>query len=180
MHHCHCRRRNTVMPHSYSKAKLVCRNCWTPSVQLSHLQSWREAFHHRFEEKNDRWTKTGIFVFLLCFYKSLNGKLEFSAPVLCAYSFEVCFWLTPPPSLIVCSVTHSSTNFSSSSSSLCLSQHDSQWSPSPCTLCVCSRGSVTCGPRPCPPLSCPEDQSPFTPAGECCPKCGHNGGERSF
>ncbi|XP_010786063.1 extracellular matrix protein FRAS1-like, partial [Notothenia coriiceps] len=53
--------------------------------------------------------------------------------------------------------------------------HDSQWSPSPCTACVCSRGSVSCTPHPCSPLSCPSDQSPFTPAGECCPKCGRNG-----
>uniref|UniRef100_A0A4W6CQ63 Fraser extracellular matrix complex subunit 1 n=1 Tax=Lates calcarifer TaxID=8187 RepID=A0A4W6CQ63_LATCA len=50
--------------------------------------------------------------------------------------------------------------------------HDSQWTPSPCSLCVCSRGSVSCSARPCPPLSCPGDQSPFTPAGECCPRCG--------
>ncbi|KAK1892588.1 Extracellular matrix protein FRAS1, partial [Dissostichus eleginoides] len=54
--------------------------------------------------------------------------------------------------------------------------HDSQWSPSPCTACVCSRGSVSCTPHPCSALSCPSDQSPFTPAGECCPKCGRNGG----
>ncbi|XP_030272850.1 extracellular matrix organizing protein FRAS1 isoform X1 [Sparus aurata] len=53
--------------------------------------------------------------------------------------------------------------------------HDSQWSPSPCTVCVCSRGSVSCSARPCPPLTCPGDQSLFTPAGECCPKCGRNG-----
>ncbi|XP_036955362.1 extracellular matrix protein FRAS1 isoform X2 [Acanthopagrus latus] len=53
--------------------------------------------------------------------------------------------------------------------------HDSQWSPSPCTVCVCSRGSVSCSARPCPPLACPGDQSLFTPAGECCPKCGRNG-----
>ncbi|XP_067377534.1 extracellular matrix protein FRAS1 isoform X3 [Channa argus] len=53
--------------------------------------------------------------------------------------------------------------------------HDSQWSPSPCSVCICSRGSVSCNPLPCPPLSCPADQSPFTPTGECCPKCGHNG-----
>ncbi|KAG7467854.1 extracellular matrix FRAS1, partial [Solea senegalensis] len=53
--------------------------------------------------------------------------------------------------------------------------HDSQWSPSPCSLCVCSRGSVSCGARPCPPPSCSEGESPFTPAGECCPKCGRSG-----
>lgn len=56
-------------------------------------------------------------------------------------------------------------------------QHDSQWSPSPCTVCVCSRGSVSCNAHPCPPLTCHGDQSLFTPAGECCPKCGRNGGE---
>lgn len=56
-------------------------------------------------------------------------------------------------------------------------QHDSQWSPSPCTVCVCSRGSMSCSARSCPPLTCPGDQSLFTPAGECCPKCGRNGGE---
>ncbi|KAK2838085.1 hypothetical protein Q5P01_015297 [Channa striata] len=53
--------------------------------------------------------------------------------------------------------------------------HDSQWSPSACSVCVCTRGSVSCHPLPCPPLSCAADQSPFTPAGECCPKCGRNG-----
>ncbi|KAM7415601.1 hypothetical protein PAMA_017903 [Pampus argenteus] len=58
--------------------------------------------------------------------------------------------------------------------------HDSQWSPLPCSVCICSRGSVSCTTSPCPPLSCPVDQSPFTPAGECCPKCGSNGGKNSF
>ncbi|AWP07675.1 putative extracellular matrix protein FRAS1 [Scophthalmus maximus] len=53
--------------------------------------------------------------------------------------------------------------------------HDSQWSPSQCSLCTCSRGGVSCGARPCPPLDCPGGQSPFTPAGECCPKCGRSG-----
>eukprot|EP00064_Thunnus_orientalis_P018369 superscaffoldBa00004210_g18467 len=53
--------------------------------------------------------------------------------------------------------------------------HDSQWSPLPCSVCTCSGGSVSCTTPPCPPLSCPVDQSPFTPAGECCPKCGRNG-----
>ncbi|KAF0034366.1 hypothetical protein F2P81_014432 [Scophthalmus maximus] len=54
-------------------------------------------------------------------------------------------------------------------------RHDSQWSPSQCSLCTCSRGGVSCGARPCPPLDCPGGQSPFTPAGECCPKCGRSG-----
>ncbi|CAN9512669.1 unnamed protein product [Ophioblennius macclurei] len=53
--------------------------------------------------------------------------------------------------------------------------HGSQWSPSPCLLCVCSRGSVSCSAWPCPPLTCPLDHTLFTPAGECCPKCGRNG-----
>uniref|UniRef100_A0A3B5BBU9 VWFC domain-containing protein n=1 Tax=Stegastes partitus TaxID=144197 RepID=A0A3B5BBU9_9TELE len=53
------------------------------------------------------------------------------------------------------------------------------WSPSSCSLCVCSRGRVSCSARPCPEVGCPADQSPFTPAGECCPKCGRNGGKRS-
>uniref|UniRef100_UPI001ED83835 extracellular matrix protein FRAS1 n=1 Tax=Scatophagus argus TaxID=75038 RepID=UPI001ED83835 len=53
--------------------------------------------------------------------------------------------------------------------------HDSQWSPSPCTECVCSKGSVSCYARPCPPVTCPRDQSLFTPAGECCPKCSPSG-----
>ncbi|KAM4616687.1 extracellular matrix organizing protein FRAS1 [Polymixia lowei] len=52
---------------------------------------------------------------------------------------------------------------------------DSQWSPSLCSVCVCSGGSVSCSPRPCPPLSCPGDQSPFTPAGGCCPRCVRHG-----
>ncbi|KAM3867993.1 extracellular matrix organizing protein FRAS1 [Diretmus argenteus] len=53
--------------------------------------------------------------------------------------------------------------------------HDSQWSPSQCSVCVCSSGSVSCTPRLCPPLSCPRDQSSFTPAGECCPQCARHG-----
>ncbi|XP_061586644.1 extracellular matrix protein FRAS1 isoform X2 [Cololabis saira] len=53
--------------------------------------------------------------------------------------------------------------------------HDSQWSPSPCSVCVCSKGGVTCSARPCPRLTCPGDQEPFVPAGECCPKCGRSG-----
>uniref|UniRef100_A0A672YI55 VWFC domain-containing protein n=1 Tax=Sphaeramia orbicularis TaxID=375764 RepID=A0A672YI55_9TELE len=53
--------------------------------------------------------------------------------------------------------------------------HDSQWSPSPCSLCICSGGGVSCTAMPCPPLSCPPDHSLFTPDGECCPKCGRNG-----
>lgn len=56
-------------------------------------------------------------------------------------------------------------------------QHDSQWSPSPCSVCTCSGGSVSCTTHPCPHLTCPGDQSLFTPARECCPKCGSNGGE---
>ncbi|XP_074526804.1 extracellular matrix organizing protein FRAS1 [Halichoeres trimaculatus] len=68
----------------------------------------------------------------------------------------------------------------SSSQSSC--QHEglthtdgSQWSPSPCTVCVCSRGEVTCSPQPCPPLTCPGGQVPFTPSGECCPQCSPTG-----
>ncbi|KAM6930976.1 extracellular matrix organizing protein FRAS1 [Xenentodon cancila] len=53
--------------------------------------------------------------------------------------------------------------------------HDSQWSPSPCSVCVCSKGSVTCSARPCPRLTCSGDQNLFIPAGECCPKCGRDG-----
>lgn len=53
--------------------------------------------------------------------------------------------------------------------------HDSQWSPSPCTDCFCSRGAVSCRVRPCPPLACPAHQRPFTPAGGCCPECGRDG-----
>ncbi|XP_071779938.2 extracellular matrix organizing protein FRAS1 [Centroberyx gerrardi] len=57
---------------------------------------------------------------------------------------------------------------------------DSQWRPSQCSVCVCSGGGVSCAPPPCPPLSCPADQSPFTPAGECCPKCGRHGAACSW
>uniref|UniRef100_A0A3Q2PFS0 Fraser extracellular matrix complex subunit 1 n=1 Tax=Fundulus heteroclitus TaxID=8078 RepID=A0A3Q2PFS0_FUNHE len=53
--------------------------------------------------------------------------------------------------------------------------HGSQWSPSPCSVCFCSRGNVSCHTRPCPDLTCPGDQNPFIPTGECCPKCGGNG-----
>ncbi|MEQ2283330.1 hypothetical protein AMECASPLE_010161 [Ameca splendens] len=53
--------------------------------------------------------------------------------------------------------------------------HDSQWSLSPCSVCVCSKGSVSCHARPCPHLTCVGDQNPFIPTGECCPKCGLNG-----
>uniref|UniRef100_A0A3Q1CIX6 VWFC domain-containing protein n=1 Tax=Amphiprion ocellaris TaxID=80972 RepID=A0A3Q1CIX6_AMPOC len=59
-------------------------------------------------------------------------------------------------------------------------QDDSQWSPSSCSLCVCSRGSVSCSAKPCPQLTCPPDQTLFTPEGECCPKCGRNGASCSW
>ncbi|XP_071256392.1 extracellular matrix organizing protein FRAS1-like [Salvelinus alpinus] len=58
--------------------------------------------------------------------------------------------------------------------------HDSQWSVSQCQVCVCSGGSVSCGQRPCPPLSCPPDQTAFTPAGDCCPKCARRGASCSW
>ncbi|MED6236366.1 hypothetical protein ATANTOWER_008091 [Ataeniobius toweri] len=58
---------------------------------------------------------------------------------------------------------------------VCFPQHDSQWSLSPCSVCVCSKGSVSCHARPCPHLTCVGDQNPFIPTGECCPKCGLNG-----
>ncbi|KAM9392081.1 extracellular matrix organizing protein FRAS1 [Pholidichthys leucotaenia] len=53
--------------------------------------------------------------------------------------------------------------------------HDSQWSPSPCSVCICSRGTVSCSALPCPNLVCTGDQHLFTPARECCPKCGRDG-----
>ncbi|XP_034027090.1 extracellular matrix protein FRAS1 [Thalassophryne amazonica] len=53
--------------------------------------------------------------------------------------------------------------------------HGSQWSPSPCSTCTCSRGSVFCTAQPCPAVSCPAVQIPITPAGECCPRCGPHG-----
>ncbi|XP_042580368.1 extracellular matrix organizing protein FRAS1-like [Cyprinus carpio] len=58
--------------------------------------------------------------------------------------------------------------------------HDSQWSDSKCSVCTCSHGKVTCGPRACPPLSCGKDQSPFIPDGDCCPVCAHNGASCSW
>ncbi|XP_073695623.1 extracellular matrix organizing protein FRAS1 [Garra rufa] len=58
--------------------------------------------------------------------------------------------------------------------------HDSQWSNSKCSVCTCSHGKVTCGPRACPPLSCGKDQSPFIPDGDCCPVCAHNGASCSW
>ncbi|KAM6954491.1 extracellular matrix organizing protein FRAS1 [Aplochiton taeniatus] len=59
-------------------------------------------------------------------------------------------------------------------------EHDSQWRGSACSVCVCSGGGVSCGPRPCPPLHCGPDQSLFTPPGECCPKCASHGGSCSY
>uniref|UniRef100_A0A8C7MVD0 Fraser extracellular matrix complex subunit 1 n=1 Tax=Oncorhynchus kisutch TaxID=8019 RepID=A0A8C7MVD0_ONCKI len=58
--------------------------------------------------------------------------------------------------------------------------HDSQWSAPQCQVCVCSGGSVSCRQRPCPPLSCPPDQTAFTPAGDCCPKCARSGASCSW
>uniref|UniRef100_A0A3Q2YTJ4 VWFC domain-containing protein n=1 Tax=Hippocampus comes TaxID=109280 RepID=A0A3Q2YTJ4_HIPCM len=60
-----------------------------------------------------------------------------------------------------------------------ITYHDSQWSPSPCTICECSASVASCGPHRCPALSCPDNHYPFTPAGECCPKCARNGGKQS-
>ncbi|XP_048099370.1 extracellular matrix protein FRAS1 [Alosa alosa] len=58
--------------------------------------------------------------------------------------------------------------------------HDSQWNGSKCSVCVCSQGKVSCGPPPCPALSCGPDQSPFVPTGECCPKCARHGASCSW
>ncbi|XP_041854067.1 kielin/chordin-like protein isoform X3 [Melanotaenia boesemani] len=38
----------------------------------------------------------------------------------------------------------------------------------PCHTCTCLHGTVGCERRPCPPLNC---TNPYTPPGECCPKC---------
>uniref|UniRef100_A0A8C1C586 Fraser extracellular matrix complex subunit 1 n=1 Tax=Cyprinus carpio carpio TaxID=630221 RepID=A0A8C1C586_CYPCA len=51
---------------------------------------------------------------------------------------------------------------------------------SKCSVCTCSHGKVTCGPRACPSLSCGKDQSPFIPDGDCCPVCAHNGASCSW
>ncbi|XP_035235651.1 extracellular matrix protein FRAS1 isoform X1 [Anguilla anguilla] len=53
--------------------------------------------------------------------------------------------------------------------------HDSQWSSSECSVCSCSHGKVSCGPRACPALQCRRGESSFTPPGECCPKCVRDG-----
>ncbi|XP_013870055.1 extracellular matrix organizing protein FRAS1 [Austrofundulus limnaeus] len=53
--------------------------------------------------------------------------------------------------------------------------HDSQWSPSPCSECVCSRGGVSCSAHTCPQPTCSQDQTLFVPAGDCCPKCAGGG-----
>uniref|UniRef100_A0A3Q2DG67 Fraser extracellular matrix complex subunit 1 n=1 Tax=Cyprinodon variegatus TaxID=28743 RepID=A0A3Q2DG67_CYPVA len=53
--------------------------------------------------------------------------------------------------------------------------HNSQWSVSPCSVCVCSKGGVSCHTRPCPNVTCLGDEKPFIPTGDCCPKCGRNG-----
>ncbi|XP_076063237.1 uncharacterized protein LOC143038124 [Oratosquilla oratoria] len=39
---------------------------------------------------------------------------------------------------------------------------------SSCDSCICQLGSVTCGPRSCPPVSC---LHPVQPRGSCCPSC---------
>ncbi|XP_039614478.1 extracellular matrix protein FRAS1 isoform X1 [Polypterus senegalus] len=58
--------------------------------------------------------------------------------------------------------------------------HDSEWLSSKCTTCVCSHGRVKCGPRQCPLLSCTREDTKYTPAGECCPKCVKTGVACSF
>ncbi|KAF7205299.1 extracellular matrix organizing protein FRAS1 isoform X2 [Nothobranchius furzeri] len=58
--------------------------------------------------------------------------------------------------------------------------HDSQWSPSPCSRCVCSRGRVSCAAHPCPQLTCSPGQSLLVPPGKCCPRCGGNGASCSW
>lgn len=101
-----------------------------------------------------------------------------------SFTHSHCFIFSPPPAVTLpSSLSASSSSPSSLHSSLCnrllwFPQPDSQWSPSPCSVCSCSGGSVSCTVRPCPPLSCQEGHSPFTPAGECCPQCGRNGGEK--
>lgn len=56
-------------------------------------------------------------------------------------------------------------------------QASSQWRPSPCSLCSCSGGSVSCSALPCPAVDCPPHHRLYTPPGECCPQCVRNGGE---
>ncbi|XP_055537103.1 protein kinase C-binding protein NELL2-like isoform X2 [Wyeomyia smithii] len=48
------------------------------------------------------------------------------------------------------------------------SKHDGDIWDIGCNQCKCERGVVTCGPRPCPEVTC---KHPVLDEGECCPKC---------
>lgn len=48
------------------------------------------------------------------------------------------------------------------------SKHDGDIWDIGCSQCKCERGVVTCGPRPCPEVTC---KHPVLDEGECCPKC---------
>ncbi|XP_015220286.2 extracellular matrix organizing protein FRAS1 [Lepisosteus oculatus] len=58
--------------------------------------------------------------------------------------------------------------------------HDSQWSISKCTVCLCSHGKVECSPKSCPLLHCGREETQLISSGDCCPKCVRNGVSCSF
>lgn len=52
-------------------------------------------------------------------------------------------------------------------------EEGTQWTAhsDPCSMCHCHRGTATCDPVPCPPLSCPVNLRIKPPAGHCCSIC---------
>ncbi|XP_044584039.1 dorsal-ventral patterning protein Sog isoform X1 [Cotesia glomerata] len=52
-------------------------------------------------------------------------------------------------------------------------EEGTQWTAhsDPCSMCHCHRGTATCDPVPCPPLSCPVSLRIKPPAGHCCSIC---------
>ncbi|CAD6216074.1 GSCOCG00011273001-RA-CDS [Cotesia congregata] len=58
-------------------------------------------------------------------------------------------------------------------------EEGTQWTAhsDPCSMCHCHRGTATCDPVPCPPLSCPVSLRIKPPAGHCCSICQCNSTE---
>ncbi|VDI42839.1 Hypothetical predicted protein [Mytilus galloprovincialis] len=50
-------------------------------------------------------------------------------------------------------------------------QDATEWSPIPCTMCVCRDGQTICYPIQCPSFVCPQGKSMERRPGSCCPSC---------
>ena len=52
-----------------------------------------------------------------------------------------------------------------------LFQHNTEWNPEPCVLCLCDDGEVTCVKVPCTKARCKPGEIIQNVPGQCCPQC---------